>query len=94
MGIIEKTDNRLESSAADLERFRLRGFVESLPADEGGPPGSLARLPGPTPSPDLLADQPADAPRAAPPAGSGTACPTTTGSGSHCSRTDRGRSVS
>jgi 2,5-furandicarboxylate decarboxylase 1 len=34
MGIIEKTDNRLESGAADLERFRLRGFVESLPADE------------------------------------------------------------
>jgi 2,5-furandicarboxylate decarboxylase 1 len=34
MGIIERTDNRLESGAADLERFRLRGFVESLPADE------------------------------------------------------------
>jgi UbiD family decarboxylase len=34
MGIIEKTDAKLPSSVADLDRFRLRGFVESLPADE------------------------------------------------------------
>src|SRR5260221_7832864 len=34
MGIIEKTEASLPSSAADFDRFRLRGFVESLPADE------------------------------------------------------------
>jgi 2,5-furandicarboxylate decarboxylase 1 len=34
MGIIEKTETKLPSGAADLDRFRLRGFVESLPADE------------------------------------------------------------
>jgi 2,5-furandicarboxylate decarboxylase 1 len=34
MGIIEKTEARLPSSTADLDRFRLRGFVESLPSDE------------------------------------------------------------
>src|SRR5580704_4558820 len=33
MGIIEKTETT-QSSGADCERFRLRGFVESLPADE------------------------------------------------------------
>src|SRR6202140_2601484 len=34
MGIIEKTETRMQSSAADRDRFRLRGFIESLPADE------------------------------------------------------------
>jgi 2,5-furandicarboxylate decarboxylase 1 len=34
MGIIEKTDTRLPASAADFDRFRLRGYVEGLPADE------------------------------------------------------------
>ncbi|HEY6254738.1 MAG TPA: UbiD family decarboxylase [Xanthobacteraceae bacterium] len=34
MGIIEKTEARRPASAADVDRFRLRRFVESLPADE------------------------------------------------------------
>src|ERR1700730_3751516 len=34
MGIIEKTETKLPSRAADCDRFRLRDFVESLPADE------------------------------------------------------------
>ena len=34
MGIIEKTEARLPSGTADFDRFRLRDFVESLPADE------------------------------------------------------------
>jgi 2,5-furandicarboxylate decarboxylase 1 len=34
MGIIEKTETKTRPSAADCERFRLRGFIESLPADE------------------------------------------------------------
>jgi UbiD family decarboxylase len=34
MGIIEKTEARLPSSVADFDRFRLRNFVASLPADE------------------------------------------------------------
>jgi 2,5-furandicarboxylate decarboxylase 1 len=34
MNIIEKTGTRPATRAADCERFRLRGFVESLPADE------------------------------------------------------------
>ena len=34
MGIIEKTDTKLPASAADFDRFRLRGYVEGLPADE------------------------------------------------------------
>ncbi len=34
MGIIEKTETTTRASAADCDRFRLRGFVESLPADE------------------------------------------------------------
>ena len=34
MNIVEKTETRMASSAADCERFRLRGFIESLPADE------------------------------------------------------------
>src|SRR5258708_2850484 len=34
MGTIEKTETRPPSGAADRDRFRLRGFVESLPADE------------------------------------------------------------
>ena len=34
MGIIEKTGTTTQARAADCDRFRLRGFVESLPADE------------------------------------------------------------
>ena len=34
MGIVEKTETRTASSAADCERFRLRRFIGSLPADE------------------------------------------------------------
>jgi UbiD family decarboxylase len=34
MGGIEKTETKPPARAADCERFRLRGFVESLPADE------------------------------------------------------------
>jgi UbiD family decarboxylase len=34
MNIVEKTETRLATRAADCDRFRLRGFVESLPADE------------------------------------------------------------
>src|SRR5579862_3299329 len=34
MGIIEKTETRMRPGAADGDRFRLRGFIESLPADE------------------------------------------------------------
>src|ERR1700676_1781540 len=34
MGIIEKTETKVASRAADCERFRLRRFIESLPADE------------------------------------------------------------
>jgi 2,5-furandicarboxylate decarboxylase 1 len=34
MGIIEKTETKVPARAADCERFRLRGFIESLPADE------------------------------------------------------------
>jgi 2,5-furandicarboxylate decarboxylase 1 len=34
MGIIEKTETETRPSMADCERFRLRGFIESLPADE------------------------------------------------------------
>jgi len=34
MGIIEKTEARAQPSAVDCERFRLRGFIESLPAEE------------------------------------------------------------
>src|ERR1700681_4367488 len=34
MGIIEKTETRMQPSAADCDRFRLRGFIESLPPDE------------------------------------------------------------
>ena len=34
MALIEDTQARPRASAADFERFRLRGFIESLPADE------------------------------------------------------------
>jgi 2,5-furandicarboxylate decarboxylase 1 len=34
MGIIERTETKAPASAADGDRFRLRGFIESLPADE------------------------------------------------------------
>src|SRR6266700_4943486 len=34
MGLIEKTETTLQSPAGDFDRFRLRRFVESLPADE------------------------------------------------------------
>src|ERR1700692_2485697 len=34
MNIIEKTETKVASRAADCERFRLRRFIESLPADE------------------------------------------------------------
>ena len=34
MGIVEKTETRMAPSAADGDRFRLRAFIESLPADE------------------------------------------------------------
>src|SRR5579864_3268488 len=34
MGIIEKTETKVPARAADCQRFRLRGFIESLPADE------------------------------------------------------------
>jgi 2,5-furandicarboxylate decarboxylase 1 len=34
MNIIERAEARLPSGAADCERFRLRGFIASLPADE------------------------------------------------------------
>jgi UbiD family decarboxylase len=34
MGIIERTETRATASAADCDRFRLRGFIASLPADE------------------------------------------------------------
>jgi 2,5-furandicarboxylate decarboxylase 1 len=34
MGIVEKTETRAQPSAVDCERFRLRGFIESLPAGE------------------------------------------------------------
>ncbi len=34
MGIIEKTGTRVRPDAADKDRFRLRGFIESLQADE------------------------------------------------------------
>jgi 2,5-furandicarboxylate decarboxylase 1 len=47
MGIIEKTETRMQSSAADCERFRLRDFVASLPADEletRGAPMDLADI--------------------------------------------------
>jgi UbiD family decarboxylase len=34
MGLIEKTETKTSSRTADVERFRLRGFVERLPAEE------------------------------------------------------------
>jgi 2,5-furandicarboxylate decarboxylase 1 len=34
MGMFEKTETMARSGAADCERFRLRGFIASLPADE------------------------------------------------------------
>src|ERR1700690_2384495 len=34
MGIVEKTETRVQPRAADGDRFRLRGFIENLPADE------------------------------------------------------------
>jgi len=34
MGIVEKTQAKATSTAADFDRFRLRRFVESLPQDD------------------------------------------------------------
>jgi len=34
MGIIEKSEVRMQPSVADGDRFRLRGFIASLGADE------------------------------------------------------------